>query len=226
MGVKDMFLNAPLISKMAKASRTAAAALLIPVSGMAASITLEWDANTEPDLAGYWIYYAPKSLLKLTPTQADADSSVTKIYVAAPATTYTISSLPEGQAYFFRLMAEDTSGNKSGFNVVSGGNRAGADTELAVTLGDYVKAPETFLSPSLQDGVNDSATFGTLAQAVSIYDISGRRVFEQNQDALGGAQIVWNGRDTDGKVVESGVYIASIKKKDGGVIHQKLAVVK
>jgi hypothetical protein len=220
------FKNETLIQKTLKTSRLLLAALMLPSAALAASVTLEWDPNNEPDLAGYWVYWAEKSLLNLTPTQADADADVSKFYLAAPATEHTISSLIDGRPYFFRLAAEDTSGNKSGFNVTSGGNMAGAETELALTPGDYVKAPETFLSPSLQDGVNDTATFGTLAQEVSVYDISGRRVFQENQDSLGGAQIVWNGRDTDGKVVESGVYIATIKKRDGGVVHQKLAIVK
>jgi hypothetical protein len=82
------------------------------------------------------------------------------------------------------------------------------------------RAPQKFLSPALADGVNDAALFGPGAQHVSIYTLRGRRVF----DAERGGSLLWNGRDELGRVVESGVYIARIRKTDGTYCFQSFAV--
>jgi len=58
----------------------------IPALALAGSATLHWQANTEPDLAGYRIYYG------------------------------TSNNLTEGQTYYFALTAVDTSGNESGYS--------------------------------------------------------------------------------------------------------------
>ncbi|MBI4377061.1 MAG: hypothetical protein HY549_11495 [Elusimicrobia bacterium] len=87
------------------------------------------------------------------------------------------------------------------------------------------KAREKFLSPSVADGVNDSAIFGPAADEVSIYDTRGRSVFRGARPAAG-SSIRWNCRDSSGRVVESGVYIARIRTRDSNVVYQSLAVVK
>ncbi|MBI5199958.1 MAG: hypothetical protein HY925_00090 [Elusimicrobia bacterium] len=92
---------------------------------------------------------------------------------------------------------------------------AGAVTEA--------KAPQRFLSPALADGINDAARFGTDAEDVTVFDASGRQVFHA---AGGGAGVVWDCRDSSGRLVDSGVYIAKIRKKDSSVVAQSFAVVK
>jgi len=87
------------------------------------------------------------------------------------------------------------------------------------------RAPQRFLSPGLQDGVNDNAVFGTGAIAVTIFDAAGRQVFSNSRSA-GDPRLSWNCRDASGRLVDSGVYIARIRKADNGVVLQTFAVVK
>ena len=89
---------------------------------------------------------------------------------------------------------------------------------------DQARAPQRLLSPVPADGVNDAATFGPGAAEVSVYNRRGRRVFHAVRQ--GGAPIVWNGRDTAGRVVDSGVYVARIRKTDSGVCYQSFVLAK
>lgn len=84
------------------------------------------------------------------------------------------------------------------------------------------KAPQKFLSPALADGVNDAAFFGAAAAHVTIFDLRGRRVF----DTGGPGRLRWDGRDQDGRLAPSGVYIARIRKTDGHDCYQSFAIVK
>jgi len=86
------------------------------------------------------------------------------------------------------------------------------------------KALEKFLSPSLVDGINDVATFGPEAAEVQIFDVLGRKVFEALRQ--GQSAIQWNCRDEGGGIVESGIYIAKIRKRDDNTVYQSFAVVK
>jgi hypothetical protein len=73
----------------------------LPVSSGAARVTLAWDANSEPDLAGYKIYYGLSS------------GTYSFIVEAGNVTTHTISNLQEGLTYFFAATAYNTAGFES-----------------------------------------------------------------------------------------------------------------
>jgi hypothetical protein len=79
-----------------------ASLLLIAVSSSftTRAITLAWDANTEPDLAGYNLYYSETN----TPTQ--------KINVGAQ-TSCVVSNLTSGKTYGFFVTAYNTAGLES-----------------------------------------------------------------------------------------------------------------
>lgn len=76
---------------------------------MPTPIGLCWDANTESDLAGYYIYEA----------QVSDGQVIGQVHtsVAAPATEYdfTPGSHADGQ-YYWKITAYDTAGNESGFS--------------------------------------------------------------------------------------------------------------
>lgn len=86
------------------------------------------------------------------------------------------------------------------------------------------RAPQRILSPALRDGINDEAQFGADAAEVDIFDLKGRVVFRASRQ--GAASIVWDGRDGAGRVRESGVYLARVKKSDAGVLYQSFVLVK
>ncbi len=78
-------------------------ALPLPAA-YAASVDLEWDSNTEPELAGYKIYWGTSS------GNYGSSKDVGKT------TIYTIAGLDEGQTYYFAATAYDGSKNESGYS--------------------------------------------------------------------------------------------------------------
>jgi hypothetical protein len=85
--------------------------LLIPLliiatnsNAYAADVTLAWDPNSEPDLAGYVLYWGTSS------------RSYTFSDDVGNTTTHTIPGLSVGQTYFITVTAYDTSANESGYS--------------------------------------------------------------------------------------------------------------
>ena len=74
---------------------------LFPMSAIAASLKVNWNANTDSDLAGYKVYYGT--------TSGTYASSVN----VGNTTTYTIPNLGTGKTYYVALTAYDTSSNES-----------------------------------------------------------------------------------------------------------------
>lgn len=65
-------------------------------------VVLNWNANTEPDLKGYNVYWGTTS------------GALTNVeYVPKPATSKVVAGLTNGTTYYFALDAEDTGGLKS-----------------------------------------------------------------------------------------------------------------
>jgi hypothetical protein len=87
--------------KIARTALILAAALIFPVTLMAASLQVSWNANTEADLAGYKIYYGTQS------------GSYTSTINAGKAGTAAIDNLQTGRTYYIAISAYDTSGNES-----------------------------------------------------------------------------------------------------------------
>src|SRR4030042_4199018 len=82
----------------------------------AAEIRIAWDPNSEPDLAGYKVYYGTASGVYNGPGSPMNVGNVN---------SYRLLDLNPGQIYFIALKAYDTFGNESGYsNEVSGFSRA------------------------------------------------------------------------------------------------------
>ena len=78
---------------------------VLPLSNaFAASVDLAWDPNTEPELAGYKIYWGSSS------------GNYTSSSDVGKTTTCTISGVEEGKTYYFAATAYDGQNNESGYS--------------------------------------------------------------------------------------------------------------
>src|SRR5215472_2942402 len=68
------------------------------------NVTLAWDANPDPSVAGYKLYYGTTS------------GSYGTVISAGTATTATASNLTEGATYYFAATDYDTNGFESDFS--------------------------------------------------------------------------------------------------------------
>jgi len=95
---------------------------LLPPLVFAAQIRIAWDPNTEPDLAGYRLYYGTASGTYEEPIDT------------GNVTTYTLAGLTLGQTYFISVTALDTSNNESGYsNEVNGPATDGVSPTIAMS---------------------------------------------------------------------------------------------
>ena len=117
-------------------------ALLISVWARAEQVTLAWDANTEPDLAGYKVHYGT------------ASGSYTTSVDVHKVTTAIVTGLTAGQTYYFAATAYNAANNESGYS-----------NQVSYTVPAPNGAPATPATPSGASGalVNASIAFSTSA---------------------------------------------------------------
>jgi len=94
--------------------------LVVPAA-YAASVTLNWDANTDPELAGYKLHFGLTS--HTYSTHIDVGN----------ATTRTVDTLADGTEYFFAVTAYDSLGNESGYSNEVSATTAAAGVETIAT---------------------------------------------------------------------------------------------
>ena len=79
--------------------------MLLPAIAFAATVQVNWNPNTEPDLAGYRIYVGTASGQYGEPVDV------------GNVTEHVMEITPQhGATYYFALTAYDTSGNESGYS--------------------------------------------------------------------------------------------------------------
>ncbi len=131
-----------------------------PGLAMAGQVTLAWDRNTEPDVAGYKLYYGLASRTYGAPTNVGNVAS------------YTITGLAQEQTYYFALTAFDTFGNESGYSQEVSYTTPGA-VEIDVA-GNAVSIVDGDLTPTIEDftdfGSTDSVA-GTVTRTFTIRNL-------------------------------------------------------
>ncbi len=73
--------------------------------------TLSWNANSEPDLAGYKIYYGPSPRTNDCPP-----GGYTSNIDAGKVTTYTLNNLADGKTYYFSVTSYNSAKKESCFS--------------------------------------------------------------------------------------------------------------
>jgi hypothetical protein len=95
--------------------------LALPLtSAHAASVTLAWDANSEPDLAGYKLYYGTSAGPPYSGNLANEGPSPVDIPLSALTDPqnpeYTLTGIPSCTHLYLAATAYDTSANESGYS--------------------------------------------------------------------------------------------------------------
>ena len=80
-----------------------------------ATIRLQWDPNTEPDLAGYKIYFGTSPRTGTDPKVCGL-CGYSNVINVGNVTTYGIAGLIQGKTYYISATAYDTGINESGFS--------------------------------------------------------------------------------------------------------------
>jgi hypothetical protein len=162
-------------------------ALLISVWARAEQVTLAWDANTEPDLAGYRVHYGT------------ASGSYTTSMDVHKVTTSSIGTLAAGQTYYFAVTAYDASGNESGYsNQVS----------YSVAAANGAPATPATLTGASSALVNASITFSTSAT-----DPNGDSL-EYRYDWGGGVLSSWGAASQSHSWSAAGSYTVKAQARD------------
>ena len=167
------------------------------VNGLwAQGVVLEWDANTESDLAGYKVYWGRTS--RFYSAMVDVGLN----------TQFTLTEFPEEGQTYVAVTAYDQTFNESGFSA-----------ELVL---ENAQARMQFeLNPSYPNPSNPSAKFPytlttRLEVHLAIYDVLGRLVAILHEGPVdpGNHEAEWDGRDRYGQSVAGGVYFCRLRVGD------------
>ncbi len=165
-----------------------------------AGLDLTWDRNTEADLGHYAVYRG---------TSAEFVPGAGNLIASPCDTTLLDTGWRWDGGYYYKISAVDVHGNESGFALL---------TPEVVTGDDTPKAPgASYLAQNYPNPFNPSTriAFGLSAPAhvsLRIYDAAGRlvRALVEGSRPAGIYSEMWDGRDSNGRAVASGVYFYRI----------------
>jgi len=167
------------------------------------TVLISWDANPEPDVKGYRIYYGTDS------------RNYSQVIDVGKATEYTINNLRENVMYYFAVTAYDTAENESDFSAEVSVifNRSSVD-ELGQKAEQSYNYPNPF-SPKKEVTRIRYVLNQPSEVTIEIYDAANNRVrtLVRNEIKAAGehTEDVWDGRDEAGRIVARGVYFCKIE---------------
>jgi len=142
---------------------------VLVVSARAASVTLAWNKNPEPDVAGYRIYFGPQG------------GTPTTTLDAGNATNRVVTGLQEGASYSFFATAYNSAGLESDFSTAINYTVPSAANNLVVTLERSFSAntasytvfygPQGQTPSSRSIGTNLTTTISNVVRG-AVYDIT------------------------------------------------------
>ena len=171
---------------------------------------LHWAPNTEPDFAGYRLYRG---------TSATFDPGPSTL-VATPSDTGYAD--PAGAPCFYRLSARDTHGNESATALVLPAGTLDAPAGPAGALALSAPAP----NPARERTAMELSLPRPMVVRVTVYDQQGRRVHTllAGEQPAGRRLVEWDGRDSDGRRVASGLYFVRLLSEEGEIVRRLVAI--
>jgi hypothetical protein len=159
-------------------------------------LQLTWDPNVEADLAGYNIYRG---------TDGSFEPGPGNFLAATPDTASFDGGWSWEAGYWYKVAAVDIHGNESGFALLSPDMLTG-DEPMPLPGADFLAQnwPNPFNpATTIEFGLKESGHV-----SLRIYDAAGRlvRVLIDEDRPAGSYKAVWNGSDSAGAKVSSGVY--------------------
>jgi hypothetical protein len=176
----------------------------------AGSSALEWEANSEPDLAGYRLYRGKSPGFAIGPASFVAEQTDLEYVDVA------------GEPFYYKLVAFDSHGNVSAATpLLPSGTVDAPQNSLPRELALAKPAPNPAAGPLTLRWALARSDHATLA----LFDASGRRVrvlFDGTREA-GFHESRWDLRDDVGRPVPPGLYVASLAS-GGAHRSQRIAV--
>jgi len=190
--------------------------LLACAPAIAGEIKVSWQPNTEPDLAGYFLYYGTKE----RPQRHRLD--------VGPQTQYLIQNLQSGITYFITVTAVDREGNESLLaeritaRIPAAQEENGGSPPQHYLLQNY---PNPFQIPAHKTTAITFALSEDSPVKLEIFNVLGQRLVTLVEQSLksGAQKILWNGFDEQKKPVPAGVYLYRLET--GGQISTRKLVV-
>ncbi len=189
--------SAPVTPAGLPGAPTAVKVVLLSGGGQNATATVSWTAPTADGgapLAGTYVFGDPSG----------------NCFAPAPGTSCVVTGLAYDTPYTFRA----TASNGVGIGDTSAASEA--FTPVAILPGSFVlqttgsAQPFTFVLS--QDAINSTEAF-----TMTISDVWGRTVWARTVHPArdGSRELIWNSRNTKGKVVASGLYVMRVTTRNG-----------
>ncbi|MDZ7366230.1 MAG: fibronectin type III domain-containing protein [candidate division KSB1 bacterium] len=127
--------------------------ILPPSFLLAGSLKASWNANTEPDLAGYKIYYGESS------------GNYTSSINVGKVTQYTVNQLKDGVVYYFAVTAYDSAGNESGYSLEVSAKVPAVDS-APPTVASVTPHDQTTLEIKFSEAVSQASALNKFNYAI------------------------------------------------------------
>ncbi len=164
-------------------------------------LSLSWERNPEADLLGYAVYRG---------TSEDFIPDVSNLLDAPSDTTLFDPEWTPSSGYYYKVSAWDIHENESGFATLAPDEATAVESpSLSHRNALYPNAPNPFNPRTLL--VFEITEEGPVS--LRVYDTAGRLIRELVNESLtaGRHEVVWDGRDSQGRPAASGAYFVQLK---------------
>ena len=185
------------------------------------SIQINWDAVAHPKLLGYNIY---RSLWEI-----GAYSRINSALLTSPSYS---DAAPDTVIYWYKVSAVYGDSAWTAESFVSNPDAGRLQHEVGISDNQAAIPKEFFLSQNYPNPFNPVTTISYgLPKAshvkIEVFNIIGQKTLtlvDENQQA-GYKKIIWNGHDSSGEPVASGVYFYRLRTGDKEIVH-KMSLIK